>query len=442
MKWVSSTVICFIMIGASVALVANGADAIEEATHGHSRVITPEYFGIHFHRLVLMPHEQGIYNRTIWPDQRFGSVRFWDSNLRWGDLSPSPGQWNFQRFDRFVYEASSKDSKILYTLGSTPRWASSRPDERCSYGFGCAAEPIRLAHWEEYVRRVATRYRGRIEAYELWNEPYFSDFSVDRVQPVAFFSGSVSDMVEMARLARQVLDRIEPKALLTTPGFLGGGQRHLDLFLGRGGKHYTQVISYHFYSGNAREFAEKVLDVRSIMRRHGVESLPLWNTESGVEVWPEWASLPPGVKERLNRYEAGARMAQFLILGAACGLDRFYYYSWDSEYSGMIGKRGDQLPSYEAMKRVQEWLIDSRLSGCKTEATDVITCSGALGNNKFLIVWSDKMGNKILNLPASTTIIDIEPLYSHEAVPKYETKGGQVKVRLGMAPILIRLAEQ
>lgn len=419
---------------------AIGGDIFAEATGGQSRVITPEYFGIHFHRLVLTPQEKAV--RTTWPPLSFGSLRLSDSVTRWADVAPNPGQWEFDRLDTYVAAAQAHQTSVLYTLGSTPRWVSKRPEERCPYGFGCAAEPVRMAHWEEYVRRVAQRYRGLIETFELWNEPSFSDFPQDRAQPVAFFSGNAADMVEMARLARKALDETSPRARLATPGFLGGGQRHLDLFLGSGGKNYVQVIAYHFYASNAEEFVRKVLDVRAIVRRHGVDKLPLWNTESGFEIWPEGEPLPPGVKEHLDNAGVGARTAQMLVLGAAAGLERFYYFAWDNDRSGMVTRSGDRLPSYAAAARVQEWLIGARMMGCSSVSPGAVSCQGEIKQQPFLVAWSDRPGEQSIKLPRNYEVEGVDPLFPEGPSPSYAVRNGQLRLTLGMAPVRILLTRR
>lgn len=416
-----------------------GADIFSDATAGHDRVITKEYFGTHFHRLVLDPGEKAV--RTLWPSLGFGSVRLWDSGISWANVAPKPGQWDFARMDVYVGAASAHDASILYTLGSTPRWASARPDERCPYGSGCAAEPVRLAHWEEYVRRVAQRYKGLIGAFELWNEPNFSDLARDRVQPYAFYSGSLAKMVEMARTARQVLDETSPGTILTTPGFVNGPDR-LDMFLGAGGKAYVQAITYHFYSGDADQFIRQVLDVREIMHRHGVENMPLWNTELGVEVYPENSPLQPGVTKRLTRIEAAARMAQFLVLGAATGLERFYYYAWDNGHSGMVTSHGERLPAYDAMAQVQTWLIGSRMKGCASPSQGKVICQVESGKQAFLIAWANQSGVQSLKLPGGMTVSGVETLLSSTPAPAYQAQKGFVRIALGSEPVRIILDRQ
>lgn len=423
----------------AISRSSSAADVFADATAGQIRVVTPAYFGIHFHRLVLQPHEAAV--RTQWPvSARFAHVRLWDSVTRWADLAPKAGQWDFDRLDAYVGAATQHGASILYTLGSTPRWASARPDEPCPYGFGCAAESARLAHWEEYVRRIARRYKGLIGAYELWNEPYFSDLARDRAQPQAFYSGSVANMVAMARSARKILDETSPSIILATPGFVGGADR-LDMFLGAGGKQYVQAIAYHFYSRDADHFVRQVLEVREVMRRHGVDHMPLWNTELGVEVHPPGSASAIGIQERSHR-AAAARVAQLLILGAAVGLERFYYYAWDNERSGMVTTRGERLPSYEAMTRVQYWMLGSRMKGCTSPTQGVVSCRVEAGEQSFLIAWASEAGEHTLKLPGGMQATAVETLMPGMPEPKYRSRNGLVRIELKAEPLRIALASQ
>ena len=418
----------------SSAAVAD--DVFMAVTVGRDRTVSPEYFGMHFHRLVLNPGEQAV--QTTWPNLKVGTVRLWDSGTLWSEVSPQAGHWKFDRMDFYLGAALRRSASVTYTLGGTPRWASARPEERCSYGFGCAAEPIRVAHWEEYVRRVALRYRGLIGAFELWNEPYFSDIPRDRAAPASFYSGSVKSMVELARTARRVLDETNPEAVLTTPGFVGETER-LDLFLGAGGKDYVQVVAYHFYTRNTEEFARRVLDVRGVMRRHGIGEMPLWNTEQGIESYPEGAPMPSYVKERLTRRQAAARMAQVLIVGAAAGLERFYYYAWDNDHSGMVTRSGERLPAYDAMARVQDWLIGAQTKGCASPSRGVVLCRTERDGQDSLVLWADQPGERSVKLPAGTQVSAVETLLPDTPAPSYRVQRGMLSVALDPEPVRVVL---
>jgi hypothetical protein len=414
-------------------LAAVGNEPYTEVTTSYELEVTPLYFGTHFHYLVS--NSRTNVPLTKWPAPLIGSVRLWDSMTRWADILPSAGHWHFEHMDAYVEQAAMHHAAILYTLGSTPRWASARPEENCPYGKGCSAEPVRMAHWEEYVRRVAQRYKGKISAYELWNEPFFSDFKNQKGES-DFFYGPVSKMVEMAGIARKVLNEVDPHAVLATPGFTGPTNQ-LELFLSSGGKKYVQAVAYHFYSTNSDQFVKQVLEVRAIMKRQGLENLPLWNTETGLEVYPADQPLPPGAK-RWTASEAGILMAQFLVLGAEAGLERFYYYAWDNLFSGMLTPSGGHLPAWDAYEKVESWLLNAKMLGCEAFQSDGVRCQGERAGQRFLIVWAKKEGIVNIPVPSGQRVVSIENLYAYIPVP-VTAQDRVLKITLGMEPKRILL---
>lgn len=377
----------------SLSIVASEILAdVEKISPSQPRVLDAGYFGIHFHRLQLIPGEQAI--PTDWPPFQFGYLRLWDSRTRWADVQPAPAKWNFSRLDHYVNEANARGVKVLYTLGSTPLWATARPDETCSYGKGCAAEPRDMEDWRAYVRAVSRRYQGRICCYELWNEPKFPpDIMRDR-DAKAFYTGSVANMVEMARIARQVLNEEDPSAILLSPGFVNGTDR-LDMFLAAGGRDYVRAVAYHFYAGsNEERMLKEIKAVRRVMQKNGVAGMPLWNTETGLEVYELGQPLPQGVA-RITREEGAAMMVRQIVLGAFAGLDKYFYYAWDNDKSGMVDRTGRSHPSRDAMLLAQRWLLGAKPDRCDIEDGRPTVCWGEKNAKSFAIVWNPKNSGSV-----------------------------------------------
>jgi len=403
-RWWAPTLL-FLLLGP-----ARGADLFDiPATHP-PRVVTADYFGTHFHRL---DHAVGGFPATAWPGDVVGSVRLWDSSTRWADLEPTPGRFDFARLDALVDQARAHHANVSLVLGSPPPWASARPNEAGPYGPGSAAEPRDLEQWDRYLSAIMRRYKGRISQYELWNEPYFSDFPADRQQPGAFFSGSAASMVELARRARAAIDREDPQATLLTPGFVGATNR-LDLFLKAGGARYVDGVAYHFYVEDDAEFVRLCADVRSVMLRNGLGSRPLFNTESGFAIrGSEGQPLAEG-QTPIDRRRAAVLLARSLILGAWLGVDRFYQYAWDNGRMGMLLPDGrtetDSLRAYAAVRR---WLLGTTLQGCRSLAGGVVRCEGARGDDHLFIAWHEGPGDGgTFTMPRPFRAVSIEDAVS------------------------------
>lgn len=363
---------------------AAGTDPYLQATQGRSQTITPAFFGTHFHRLDLgLPDDEG---RTRWPQQPLGQLRLWDAQTTWFNLQPTPQTWHFERLDAYVAAAEAAGARVLLTLGMTPAWNSTRPDEPCPYTQGCSAEPRDLAAWQDYVRTVARRYGTRIAAYELWNEPLLSELPRDRGQR-GFYTGSVHRLVAMAEAARQALDEVSPGAPLCTPGFTNGVDR-LALFLSAGGERQVQALCFHLYAESNLKLAQTLVSLQRLQRERGLGALPIWNTETGVEVAAPGEPLLGGVVTDWD--SAATRLAQALVLSAAAGVERFYQYAWDNRRSGLVDDQGRPRPALAAFAQVQDWLLDRRVGPCRQpwlNRPGLVACQTQGADGAHWLLW-------------------------------------------------------
>src|SRR5208337_3267733 len=120
--------------------------------------IPATYFGLHIHHLdSLVP--------SPWPSMPVPAWRLWDAMVTWPDLEPNKGQWQFAKLDRYVSLAQQHGTDILLPLGTCPTWAFAKPKSPSNYSPGITVDPPNLDDWRTYVRKVVTRYKGRIQAY-------------------------------------------------------------------------------------------------------------------------------------------------------------------------------------------------------------------------------------------------------------------------------------
>ncbi len=121
------------------------------------------FFGMHIHFAAW---------NTPWPKVPFATWRLWDSSVMWSEIQPQRGVYSWDLLDSLVNLAEKHGVEPALTLGMTPTWASARPSDGSDYGpQTSAAEPANMQDWVDYVTAVATRYKGRIHCYEMWNEP-------------------------------------------------------------------------------------------------------------------------------------------------------------------------------------------------------------------------------------------------------------------------------
>jgi polysaccharide biosynthesis protein PslG len=112
----------------------------------------------------------------------------------WYDIEIS-GKGNFQdcrnppkcisawdKYDQIVALAQSHNLELLVRLSSPPDW--SRADGSARGAFG---PPDNMADYADYAAAVATRYKGRVKYYQIWNEPNIYDqWGKQPVDPEAY----------------------------------------------------------------------------------------------------------------------------------------------------------------------------------------------------------------------------------------------------------------
>jgi hypothetical protein len=337
-----------------------GGSPIAMARESSSAPIPLQYFGLHIHRA-----DAG----TAWPKVPFGSWRLWDSYVGWRELEPKRGVWNFTRLDRYVAMAGIAKVDILLPLAMTPRWASARPDEPSAYQPGNVAEPAKLADWSNYVGTVGARYKGRIKYYEVWNEP--SDKT--------HYSGDLVTLVKLTCEAKRVLKEIDPAIRIVSPASAGGGRHieYLDQFLAAGGRDCIDIVGHHFYVFNRPPEAmiPLIRQVKGVMAKNGVGSLPLWNTETGWWIengdgTPDHPMVAKGGWKRLGlEKESGDYVMQAFLLARAEGVDRFFWYSWDNHSLGFIEPSTGKLkPAVDSWREIVKRLEGARDLRCMKQA--------------------------------------------------------------------------
>jgi hypothetical protein len=343
------------------------------------------YFGLHIHRA-----DAG----TAWPKVPFGSWRLWDAHVGWAQLEPERGKWDFTRLDKYAAMARITKTDILLPLAMTPRWAAARPDEPSLYRPGNSSEPASLVDWENYVAKVAERYKGRIMHYEVWNEP--SD--------KGHFTGSPESLVRLTCAAYRVLKRIDPEIRVVSPASAGGGRHleYLDNFLREGGKQCIDIVAHHFYvfRTGPESMIPLIRAVRGIMAKNGIEKMPLWNTETGwwipnTDGTPEHVTITRGGWKRLSGNEdQGDYVLRAFLVARAEGVSRFYWYSWD--HQGGLGLtetvNGGVKAGIEAKWRSAVELLTGAMAVQCTNTSAAWSCTISYVNQPAVKVFWDATG--------------------------------------------------
>ena len=347
-----------------------------------------------------------------WPDIQFGSVR--PAGTSWGALEPTKGQFDWHSLDSWVTQSQIHHVQLDYVFLNTPQWASTRPNESCvGKRFGCAAPP-NLDDWAAFITAVATRYRGKISSYELWNEPNAS----------GFWTGTPQQMVEMAARAYPIIKSIDPSAIVTTPAVSSSGwplshDAWLDQYLAAGGGKHADVIAWHGYAGRndrpslpPEELSEQIKVLRRVLAKHNLGQMPIWNTEGG---WGKNAQLP-------DENAQAAFLIKWYMINFTNGIARAYWYQWDNPDWGTLWREsGGVTPAGKAAQQVVSWLEGATAAApCRiTPGSQIWECDVQKGTNLYRVVWSassESTLNDVGGVVAVTTLGGLRQAADHQPI--------------------------
>ncbi|MCY3957234.1 MAG: O-antigen ligase family protein [Chloroflexi bacterium] len=214
------------------------------------------------------------------------------------DQHPDLGRDAWIKYDHIVNAARDAGIQILARLDRAPVWATPGFDPRANPWM--QAPPADNAEFARFARQLATRYRGKVRYYQVWNEPnLFGEWGGRPPDP--------ADYLAMLRTVGQAIRAADPDARIVLAGLaptIETGPENLSdlLFLrnlyqlgARGDFDVAATMSYGLWTGprDIRIDDQRVNFPRAVLWREamlefGDAQTPVWATEYG------WMSLPPG----------------------------------------------------------------------------------------------------------------------------------------------------
>ena len=98
--------------------------------------------------------------------------------VEWQSVETAPGQYDWSQLDNIVESAGTRDLNILFSVVNAPSFYRSADS-------GLA--PADPATFQTFMQALASRYKGQVQAYELWNEENLSvEMGAGNVDPLQY----------------------------------------------------------------------------------------------------------------------------------------------------------------------------------------------------------------------------------------------------------------
>ncbi|MCV7359035.1 cellulase family glycosylhydrolase [Mycolicibacterium fluoranthenivorans] len=204
----------------------------------------------------------------------------------WGGIELAPGVYNWSALDGLINAAAERNMGVLAAVTTTPPWAAT-PGSAPYY-----TPPANPQTFGNFTGVLASRYAGKISAYEVWNEPNAAFFYSPKPDPASY--------TELLKAAYPKIKAADPNATVIG-GVVGSGvtigdttMNPVDFVEGMyaaGAEGSFDALSFHPYQYTTK-FSEgadlanspinQLTDIRNLMVANGDASKQIWSSEYGL----------------------------------------------------------------------------------------------------------------------------------------------------------------
>jgi polysaccharide biosynthesis protein PslG len=139
-------------------------------------------------------------------DAKFGWVK---QQVRWSAVEVAPGEYDWQQLDEIIGYSALMGIRVLLSVVTAPAWSRAEG--------GVDGPPDDYTLFGTFLTALATRYAGKVHAYEIWNEQNFArEWGGGRI--------NAGQYVELLKVAYPAIKTVDPAAVvvsgaLTPTGF-------------------------------------------------------------------------------------------------------------------------------------------------------------------------------------------------------------------------------
>lgn len=361
----------------------------------------------------------------------FNWVRLHDGGERvtgWYFVEKSPDQFDFSYSDPVVSLLRDNHLMVLGMLNMAPSFYTDMPkdyDGRHHTKQYFVVKDEYRGKWRTYCEKIVSRYRGKIDYWEVLNEPYAgNDFFIktavkdEKTGAFKVTLGTPENYVQLLEDAWGAAKRANPGA--TILGMMNNESGWNDLAIKAGAAKFCDIFSYHYYlldnpfkgypdSRIMRLFSKRFSeDFQSV-----AEKKPFWNTEgSTVNLQVPWVHNPafvPGECDRMSNALTRSYLA-FLVSGTK----KWFVYAthawgtWAPGTYSFIAPDESLAPSASAMSAMMG-LIEGKtfLKGC--QVSDQCTAFVFAGGDRptVAVISNSNQATILSNIPEKWEVFDL-----------------------------------
>ncbi|MBN9388024.1 MAG: hypothetical protein J0I20_08245 [Chloroflexi bacterium] len=286
-----------------------------------------------------LPYQQAKDMGVGWTREEIG----------WNRVEPKPGQWNFGFADKAVNAALSRNIQVLGLL----EYNVSRD------GAGNASISYSMPDlnaWANYVRQTVSHFKGKVNYWQIWNEPQ---------DPRYFASADPGQYAQLLAVSYDTIKSIDPNIKVLCAGFVpvGNGLDWMDAMIAAGGRDKFDILAIHPYvndptpnTPNGSMSPERGYWLSAGMNlAQGLAARlgnrPIWATEFGFNL----TDTDPGRYNQVTADQQANYIVRTYAMGLSTNVQKFFVYQFHDDTSnprdqyGLVGTDWkSHKPSYNA----------------------------------------------------------------------------------------------
>jgi len=261
-------------LAVTLSLLLTACASSQKLAPANPLAIPADIAGIVHAGHTITPEEYDLVNRL--------GAQWTLTTFSWREIEPSQNQWDFDFYDQYVEAAQTAGIKIIGVLAYDVAWI--HPDnERHRY-----IPPDKIPFFLEYVRQTASHFRGKVDAWCIWNEP----------NTAHFWKGSRDDFLNLARQAADALRETDPDVIILggafNRGVFGLPKAYIRGLFESGAMEKADAVAFHPYELNPARTARLHRAFRAIVAEYGFAD-KIWITEVG---YPTGGWYPTATSEK------------------------------------------------------------------------------------------------------------------------------------------------
>ena len=245
----------------------------------------------------------------------------------WWRIEATKGVYEFPSFaDQMVNTLHNNGTQLLYILSYGNTLYSSN-EKDIPIATASTTDYDYMDAWIDYVEQVVTRYRDKVDYWQVWNEPNIEVFNPS--------GATAAQYAELLKQSYGVIKNLDPTAKVVGGGLAGVGHTdtrpYLREMLKAGAGNYMDVLDVHPYKQSTdpeNYMAERLPYIQADLEQYNCGDIEIWVGEIG---WYTGTASDAITEEKQAAYSVRSRVLYDNFNRSEGKKGKFFWYDFQND---------------------------------------------------------------------------------------------------------------